>query len=303
MLHNILAFQGRDSVRRLSGVRLLVLVILFLTMVAPGAFAQVTHVTNPYVGATVYVSPDYAAEVNTAIATEPAGSTLANQMSVVATYPTFVWLDRIAAISGGSVNSGRLGLQGHINAALAQQKGTEPVIVQLVIYDLPDRDCAALASNGELSIAGNDTPKGLTTPLTGTGIQEYENDYITPIFNILSQYSTNPNIRFVLVIEDDSLPNMITNTGLSFGLANCIAANNGQNYPTLSLSGVYVQGIQFALEKFHSLPNAYNYLDVGHHGWLGWPVNSAAAFPFFFDVANGTTAGVSSVDGFITNTA
>ncbi|MGA2890770.1 MAG: glycoside hydrolase family 6 protein [Terracidiphilus sp.] len=257
---------------------------------------------NPYVGATVYVSPDYTNEVNTAIATEPAGSTLAEQMSVVETYPTFVWMDHIGAIAGGTANSGRMSLQEHITAALAQQKGTTPVVVQLVIYDLPDRDCAALASNGELSIAGGDTPIGSTTPLTGTGIQEYENDYITPIYNILAQYTTNPNIRFVLVIEDDSLPNMITNTGLSFTLPNCIAANDGQT-GSPSLNGVYVQGIQYALNQFHSLPNAYNYLDVGHHGWLGWPANMTAAVPFFLDVAQGTTAGAGSVDGFITNTA
>jgi cellulose 1,4-beta-cellobiosidase len=280
-----------------------VLAALLLPLVAPSAFAQ-THVANPYSGATQYLNPDYTAEVNTAIAAEPSGSTLAKQMAVVATYPTAVWLDHIAAIAGP--NNGRLTLQQHITAALAQQaaSGTgEPIVVTLVIYDLPDRDCAALASNGELSIAGGDTPIGSSTKLTGTGLQEYENDYITPIYNILKPYATNTKIRFVLVVEDDSLPNMITNTGLSYALANCIAANDGQSYPTLSMSGVYVLGIQYALNQFHSLSNVYNYLDIGHHGWLGWPVNSAAAYPFFAEVAKGTTAGVASVDGFITNTA
>jgi cellulose 1,4-beta-cellobiosidase len=267
--------------------------------VAPGAFAQ-THVANPYVGAMVYASPDYTTEVATAVATETAGSALANQMTVVGKTPTFVWLDRIAAIAGGSVNSGRLGLQGHINAAVAQANGAE-IVVQLVIYDLPDRDCAALASNGELSIAGGDTPRGYTTALTGTGIQEYENDYITPIYNILK--AAPSNVRFVLVIEDDSLPNIVTNTGYSYSLANCIAANGGASYPTYSMSGVYVLGIQYALNQFHSLPNAYNYLDIGHHGWLGWPEGAALAFPFYADVAKGTTAGFPSLDGIITNTA
>src|SRR5271157_1394588 len=293
---------GRASARRLSGY-LGVLAVLLLTLVVPGVFAQVTHVANPYAGATVYASPDYTTEVATAVATELAGSALANQMTVVGKTPTFVWLDRIAAIAGGSVNNGRLGLQGHINAALAQQSGSTPIVVQLVIYDLPDRDCAALASNGELSIAGGDTPKGYTTPLTGTGIQEYENNYITPIYNILAAYKTNPNIRFVLVIEDDSLPNIVTNTGYSYSLANCIAANGGQSYPTYSTSGVYVQGIQYALNQFHSLPNAYNYLDIGHHGWLGWTTGAGLAFPFYATVAQGTTAKFASVDGIITNTA
>src|ERR1035441_10183293 len=279
---------GRARAHKLS-VCFTVLAALLLTLVAPVAFAQ-THVANPYTGATVYVSPDYAAEVATAEASEPS---LAGQMATVAKQPTFVWLDRIAAIAGGN---GRLSLQGHINAAVAQANGAE-IVVQLVIYDLPDRDCAALASNGELSIAGGDTPRGYTTALTGTGIQEYENDYITPIYNILK--AAPSNVRFVLVIEDDSLPNIVTNTGYSYSLANCIAANGGASYPTYSMSGVYVLGIQYALNQFHSLPNAYNYLDIGHHGWLGWPEGAALAFPFYADVAKGTTAGFPSLDGSI----
>ena len=278
--------------------------MLLLMLAAPEAYA--THVTNPYSGATQYVNPDYKTEVNTAIAAETAGSTLAKKMAVVETYPTAIWLDKIAAITGGTANSGRMSLQDHITAALAQQaaSGTgEPIVMTIVVYDLPDRDCAALASNGELSIAGGDTPIGSSTALTGTGLEEYESYFIDPIYNVLNQYASNSNIRFVLIIEDDSLPNIVTNTGKSFSLANCIAANNGQSYPTLSMSGVYVQGIQYALNKFHSITNVYNYLDVGHHGWLGWTDNMAAAVPFFYNVVSGTTSGVASVDGFITNTA
>ena len=306
------SFRERVRVRRLSGY-ITVLAALFLTLVVPGVFAQ-THVANPYVGATVYVSQDYANEVGTAIAAQPSGSTLAGQMATVAKQPTFIWLDRIAAIAGGSVNGGRGGLQDQINAAVAQSNGGE-IVVQLVIYDLPDRDCAALASNGELSIAGNDTPKGYTTALTGTGIQEYENDYILPIYNILA--AAPSNVRFVLVLEDDSLPNILTNTGVSFTDANCVAANDGisnagaaANWtqtatPALNISpnGVYYQGITFAANTFHKLPNAYSYLDLGHHGWLGWTSNTAYAVDFFSSFVQQMSAGYSTIDGFITNTA
>jgi endoglucanase len=304
MLQSIVPICTKKDAGQFCRSTCLAFAILILFLIVPGAYAA--HVTNPYSGATQYVNPDYATEVNTAIAAQTSGSTLAKQMAVVETYPTAIWLDKIAAINGGTANGGRMSLQQHITAALAQQaaSGTgEPIVMTLVIYDLPDRDCAALASNGELSIAGGDTPIGSTTPLTGTGIEEYETDFIDPIYTILNQYASNGNIRFVLIIEDDSLPNMITNTGLSYSLANCVAANDGENYPNLSMNGVYVKGIQYALNKFHSIGNVYNYLDVGHHGWLGWPVNMNAAVPFFYDVASGTTAGVSSVDGFITNTA
>jgi cellulose 1,4-beta-cellobiosidase len=303
---------GRACARKLSEY-LVVLAVLLLTIVTPGAFAQ-THVSNPYVGATVYVSPDYATEVAAAEAAEPA---LAGQMATVAKQPTFVWLDRIAAITavnGNGTATGRMSLQQHINAAVAQANGAE-IVVQLVIYDLPDRDCAALASNGELSIAGGDVPLGGGPALTGTGIQEYENYYITPIYNILA--AAPSNVRFVLVIEDDSLPNILTNTGVSFTVANCIAANGGVSNagaaanwtqtatPTLNIpsTGVYYQGITYAANTFHKLPNVYNYLDIGHHGWLGWTSNTAYAVQFFSSFAQQLSAGYATIDGFITNTA
>jgi cellulose 1,4-beta-cellobiosidase len=292
---------------------LAVLAVLLLAILAPGAFAQ-THVANPFAGAKWYVSPDYATEVAAAATAEPS---LAGKMNTVAAQPTFVWLDHIAAITavnGDGTATGRLSLQGHINAAVAQAGGS-PIVIGLVIYDLPQRDCAALASNGELSIAGGDVPIGGGPALTGTGIQEYENDYITPIYNILA--AAPSNVRFALVIEDDSLPNLITNTGISFTDAPCVAANGGvsnaggaanwtqtatpaENIPS---TGVYYQGISYALNNFHKLPNAYNYLDIGHHGWLGWTANTAYAVQFFSSFAQQLSDGYSTIDGFITNTA
>src|SRR5689334_18211281 len=223
------AFAGRPGARFAFPF---LFILLILTLAAPGAFAQtVTHVTNPFAGAKFYVNPDWTNEVATASAAQ--SGTLAQQMTVVGTYPTAVWLDHIGAITGGPAAGGRLSLQQHINAALQQQAGSgQPIVVELVIYDLPDRDCAALASNGELSIAGGDTiigPQGTPITLTGTGLQEYENDYIMPIFNTLQTVANNPNIRFVLVVEDDSLPNMITNVGQAPNPAiqACVNANAG----------------------------------------------------------------------------
>lgn len=258
---------GQTTASRARRIALFVLAALTFVFTLPTAFSQ--HVANPYAGATVYVSPDWTAEVGTAVATETAGSPLANQMTIVGKTPTFVWLDHIGAIYGGAAANGRMSLAEHIAAAAAQANGAE-IVVQLVIYDLPDRDCAALASNGELSIAGGDTvigPTGAKEMLTGTGLDEYETSYITPIVSALA--AAPSNIRFVLVVEDDSLPNIVTNTGYSFSIANCVAANAGESYPTYSMQGVYVQAIQYALNQFHALPNVYNYLDIGHHGWLG----------------------------------
>src|SRR5215471_10642863 len=257
-------------------------VALLLAGNATAVLAQ-QHVSNPFVGATQYVNPDYAAEVQAVIATTT-DTNLANQMRVVATYPTGVWMDRIAAIAGSAT---RLSLVQHLNTALTQQQGTTPIVVELVIYDLPDRDCAARASNGELSIAANPPAQPLD------GLTTYEQQYIDVIAATLKD-PKYVNIRFVLIIEPDSLPNLVTNTGHSFTIQNCVTAQS---------SGVYVAGIQHAINAFHPIPNAYLYLDIGHSAWLGWPDNASGAVTLFTNVVSGTTAGLSSVDGFIDDTA
>ena len=124
-------------------------------------------VDNPYSGASGYVNPDWQAQVNAEANTRTGA--LANQMRNIASTPTAVWMDRIGAITAGR------GLAGHLDAAVAQDaaNGAAPVVVTLIIYDLPNRDCAALASNGELLIANG-------------GMTRYQNEYITPIREILA---------------------------------------------------------------------------------------------------------------------
>src|SRR5215471_1475862 len=255
-------------------------------LLAANAFAQ-QHVSNPFVGATQYVNPDYAKEVQALMATTT-DPVLKAKMNTVTTYPTGIWLDRIAAIAGDSAHGGRLGLQEQLdNAVLKQQAAGQPVLIPLVIYDLPDRDCAARASNGELSIAANPPAQPLD------GLTTYKTQYIDVIAGLLK----NPkyvNLRCAPVIEPDSLPNLVTTTGKSFTIANCQLAQS---------SGVYVQGIQYAINSFHPIPNAYLYLDIGHSAWLGWPDNASAAVTFFTTVVSGATAGLNSIDGFIDDTA
>ncbi|CAM5729779.1 hypothetical protein SFUMM280S_05336 [Streptomyces fumanus] len=138
-----------------------------------------TRVDNPYAGAKGYVNPEWSAKA----AAEPGGSRISNQ-------PTGVWLDRTAAING--VNGG-MGLRDHLDEAL-RQKGSDELYIQLVIYNLPGRDCAALASNGELG---------------PTEIDKYKTQYIDPIAKILSD-SKYASLRIVPIIEIDSLPNLVT---------------------------------------------------------------------------------------------
>jgi cellulose 1,4-beta-cellobiosidase len=59
------------------------------------------------------------------------------------------------------------------------------LVLPLVVYDLPERDCAALASNGELSLANN-----------GTALYQ---DYIN---SIAAQIKAFPDVTFLLVVGE-----------------------------------------------------------------------------------------------------
>jgi cellulose 1,4-beta-cellobiosidase len=221
-------------------------------------------VDNPYSGAKVYVNPEWSARA----AAEPGGSRISSQ-------PTGVWLDRIAAING--VNGG-MGLRDHLDEALTQ-KGSGELAVQLVIYNLPGRDCAALASNGELG---------------PTEIGRYKTEYIDPIAAILADLKY-ADLRIVTTIEIDSLPNLVTNTGSR--------PTATPECDVMKANGNYQKGVGYALNKLGDASNVYNYIDAGHHGWIGWDDNFAASATVMKEAATSEGATVNDVHGFITNTA
>jgi hypothetical protein len=65
--------------------------------------------------------------------------------------------------------------------------------------------------------------------------------------------AANPNVALALIIEPDSLPNLVTNSNLT----TCQQSADG-----------YRQGVAYALQQLN-LPNVVMYLDAGHGGWLG----------------------------------
>lgn len=94
----------------------------------------------------MYLTPFYADEVKAAAANISDATQKAKALKV-ATIPTFTWFDVIA-------KTATLGT--YLADASAKGKAAgQKYLVQIVVYDLPDRDCAALASNGEFSIAND----------------------------------------------------------------------------------------------------------------------------------------------------
>jgi len=227
------------------------------------------HVADPFTGAKPYLNPDYVKEVQTQATSDNSAAE-----GRVATFQTAIWLDSMAAINGGGT-TGRTGLMAQLTNAASQGTAATPSVVEIVVYDLPGRDCAALASNGEI-------------PATDAGLTEYETQYIDPIASILKQFASS-NIRVVAIIEPDSLPNVVTNTSSKPACA--------------TAAPYYEKGITYALNQLHPISNVYNYLDIAHSAWLGWPNNMNGTPSVYNTVVTGTTAGYASIDGFISDTA
>ena len=173
---------------------------------------------------TLHPNSFYRSEVEQAVR-DISDPSLAATAAKVADVGSFLWVDTIANID-----------------RLAAELETEipcDHILGVVVYDLPGRDCAAKASNGELKVGE---------------LSRYKTEYIDKIAALLK---SKPNTAFALVIEPDSLPNLVTNSDLS----TCQQSAAG-----------YRDGVAYAIRQLN-LPNVVMYLDAGHGGWLGWNDN------------------------------
>ncbi|PVI03642.1 glycoside hydrolase family 6 protein [Periconia macrospinosa] len=179
---------------------------------------------NPFTKYTLHPNSFYRAEVEAAVEAITDAS-LKETAAKVADVGSFLWLDTIANIE-------------KLKTELATEIPCENIL-GLVVYDLPGRDCAAKASNGELAVGE---------------IDRYKTEYIDVIAGILKE---NPNQAFALIIEPDSLPNLVTNIDEQA----CQASATG-----------YREGVAYALTELN-LDNVIMYMDAGHGGWLGWDAN------------------------------
>ncbi|EHK97147.1 Glycosyl hydrolase family 6, cellulase [Glarea lozoyensis ATCC 20868] len=179
--------------------------------------------SNPFSGKKFYANEYYAGEV-AAAAAQMSDSSMAAKAAKVGQVGSFLWIDTIARVP---------------LVADTLSKVACGEIAQIVVYDLPGRDCAAKASNGELAVGE---------------ISRYKSEYIDPI---AAAIKANPNVAVALLIEPDSLPNLVTNANLT----TCQASKSG-----------YEEGVAYALKTLN-LPNVAMYIDAGHGGWLGWDAN------------------------------
>lgn len=251
-----------------------------------GAALQTTG--NPFEDAYFYLSPDIKLMMDDSLAiVEGEGDTaMAEKIKYIQRQPSAVWMDSIGTITAEGSDGSRRTLEGHLDAAVAQQQfhaekdgQIAPMTIVIIIYNLPDRDCAAFASNGKLYEIGKPGSAG-----GENGMEIYRTQYIGKIVEILKSKPEYQNLRIVAMLEPDSYPNMITNTMLNPDGPSLIwpelTTSDGTTYCDTLLTytadgleeglGVYGHGLQIAINELYTVGNVYTYLDIGHAGWLGW---------------------------------
>lgn len=132
---------------------------------------------NPFAGKEFYANPYYSSEVHT-LAMPSLPASLKPAASAVAKVGSFVWMDTRAKVPLMDTYLADIKAK---NTAGAKLMGT------FVVYNLPERDCAALASNGELKIDED-------------GVNKYKVEYIDKIAAIIKKY---PDVKINLAIEPD----------------------------------------------------------------------------------------------------
>jgi cellulose 1,4-beta-cellobiosidase len=219
---------------------------LLLTCAVPVGAEPVS--ANPFAGASFYVSPEWIAEIESAAVAAPEK---AARVRSLASQPVALWINSIDAAK---------------NKVPSWLDGARGKLAVLVLYDLPNRDCSAAASAGEL----------------GPGDEaRYRTEVVDPL---AAQLRAHADQRVAIVIEPDSLANLVTN----MGVPKCAESD-----------AIYRGSIAYAISTL-SMPHVSLYLDAGHSGWLGWDPHRAKIAAIYKDVLD-RAGGPQKIRGFATN--
>jgi len=204
-----------------------------------------------------YVFPNYQKQVKSSYDKLIAeGETeVAEIVAKVARYPTPTWLF--------STDSVKLVPQVLRQVRKQMEKTGKKILTSFIIYNLPNRDCSAEASKGELGIEHLGVYKKWIDEIRG--------------------YFKEHNGPIVAIIEPDSLGNMVA----SIDNERCKEAFDTQ-----------MEAITYAITQLN-LPNVGVYQDLAQVGWLGWSSNFRFLIPILEDLLNRVGTGV--LRGFSSN--
>jgi len=196
--------------------------------------------------------------------------------------PSAYWIDVKEKIRAKGTADDVRSLEGILQDAASKPR---PQLCVFMWYDLPNRDCKAKASNGQ--ICCNKNADGSCNYKAGgdcaEGLREYKEEYADPFIQVLRDYQHR--VPIVVVVEPDSLPNLATN----MAHPHCGSS---------ATQAAYKEGISYALHQLvQKTPEVTVYLDAAHGGWMGWE-NSMEKFMRVLKGMN-----LPKIRGFATNVA
>jgi cellulose 1,4-beta-cellobiosidase len=214
---------------------------------------------NPFSGARFFINPEYVAQVEQAAQLAPAD---AETIRKVAQYPSGLWLHSVEHV-------GKIPIW--LDAARKQQQDNgRPTLSVFVVYNMPNRDCSAKSSAGDLKMEKN-------------GAHRYRKEFIDPI---AAHFQAYPDLPIVVILEPGSLANLATNLSIPA----CAEARSA-----------YLEATVYAIQRL-GLPNVSLYLDAAHSGWLGWDQNREKVAKVYKEVLK-LAGGFHTIRGFATNIA
>ncbi|KAL1499782.1 hypothetical protein AB1Y20_012468 [Prymnesium parvum] len=200
----------------------------------------------------LYINPANVQELQRSIQTASGEARAA--LLRAASLPSAYWIDRKAKLHGNGTDS----LEGILADAAAKPA---PPLVVFILYNLPNRDCNAKASNGEICCYRDAASGRCDYTRQGDcaeGLAEYKQQYVQPFAALLRAYHTR--LPIAVVVEPDSLPNLATN-----------AKSPSSPCGNPATQTAYHDGVAFAIEHLaQQAPSVALYLDAAHGGWLGW---------------------------------
>lgn len=184
---------------------------------------------------------------------------------------TAMWLADLTMLNRWPGRDPRESFAGVLRDSLltSRRTGTPAKLVTAVLYNLPNRDCAAYASTGGFCCLRR---KRYGTPAHGgcdltantqctSGLQQYRSQYVDVIARLVRRYCGKVPMAFV--IEPDALPNLVTN-----------GAN--PRCGSLSTQTAYRKGIIYAVKALNQACRASPlYVHAAAGNWLGWRDNAA----------------------------
>jgi cellulose 1,4-beta-cellobiosidase len=162
-------------------------------------------ISSPGLESTTSPNPSYSAKLEQTISAFLNQSDRLNaaRTRTVQKTSAFVWITAVVGLSDIHVAIKE--------ARAVQKRQRKPVIVPLVLYDLPSRGCSAGDSAGEFEVDQN-------------GFELYKKTFIDPY---VKKVKCAPDLTFAIILEPGSLGNVVTNMGVPLCAQAALAYEGG----------------------------------------------------------------------------